>query len=354
MKVNSRKWVRVFFSIVAGFMLFCGMFVIVVDPYFHYHAPLESVAYVIDEERYVNYGIIKNFEYDAMITGTSLTENFKTSEFDLLFGVHSIKVLLSGAKYAEIAAQMKTAIECNDNLTAILYGINCDTLMDDKDEQAYEEYPTYLYDTNIFNDYRYIFSGQALKRAGRNVARRFFGRKTTSFDAYANWNDKFTFSRETVLASYERADTKEPEDFLDEKGKIRVKENVKQNIADIVKLNKDVTFYLFLAPNSIVWWDSLSQAGELLKYLEAEKILLYALLECENVKVFSFYNKYDLICNLDNYKDTIHYSEDINSQILKWIKNGEYQITKENIEEYIEKRDQFYQNCDYDIFVSET
>ena len=80
--MNSRKWLRIFLFILAGFMLFCGIFVIVVDPYFHYHAPLKNVAYTINEERYMNYGIIKNFEYDAMITGTSLTENFKTSEFD--------------------------------------------------------------------------------------------------------------------------------------------------------------------------------------------------------------------------------------------------------------------------------
>lgn len=49
---------------------------------YHYHAPLEDFAYLLDRnnERYQNYGILSHFSYDTIITGTSLTENFKSSE----------------------------------------------------------------------------------------------------------------------------------------------------------------------------------------------------------------------------------------------------------------------------------
>ena len=43
-------------------------------------------------ERYLNDGIIKTYDYDAAIVGTSMMQNFKASQFDRLFGTKSIKV----------------------------------------------------------------------------------------------------------------------------------------------------------------------------------------------------------------------------------------------------------------------
>ena len=68
-----------------------------IDPLFHYHAPLEQYQYPLTEERYQNDGIVRHFTYDGIITGTSMTENFKTSEADALFDAHFIKVPLAGA-----------------------------------------------------------------------------------------------------------------------------------------------------------------------------------------------------------------------------------------------------------------
>ena len=59
-----------------------------VDPFFHYHAPIDGFSYIMDNERYQNDGITRNFEYDALITGTSVSENFRASLVDELFGVN--------------------------------------------------------------------------------------------------------------------------------------------------------------------------------------------------------------------------------------------------------------------------
>lgn len=40
----------------------------VVDPFFHYHKPLECLSYPLNNERYQNDGIVKHFDYDAVIT----------------------------------------------------------------------------------------------------------------------------------------------------------------------------------------------------------------------------------------------------------------------------------------------
>lgn len=60
------------------FLAIIGRRVIMVDPFFHYHKPdTATYFYSLDNERSQNDGIIKNFKYDAVITGTSLVENFR-------------------------------------------------------------------------------------------------------------------------------------------------------------------------------------------------------------------------------------------------------------------------------------
>ena len=60
--------------VIAGTLAILGFFAGItayIDPLFHYHAPLEKYSYPLNDERYQNDGIVKHFEYDAIITGSS-------------------------------------------------------------------------------------------------------------------------------------------------------------------------------------------------------------------------------------------------------------------------------------------
>lgn len=96
--ITYKKWL--YGILISSFIafLFIGIFNIIIDPYFHYHKPVKSLQYELklSNQRYQNDGIVKNFEYDAIITGSSMTENFRTSELNDLFCVNSIKVPYGG------------------------------------------------------------------------------------------------------------------------------------------------------------------------------------------------------------------------------------------------------------------
>ena len=97
--MTSKLWGALTVALTVVLLLALAVPTIVIDPFFHFHAPLEGLSYPLRlvNERYQNDGIVRNFECDAIISGTSLCENFKTSEFDSLFGVTSVKAPFSGA-----------------------------------------------------------------------------------------------------------------------------------------------------------------------------------------------------------------------------------------------------------------
>ena len=59
----------------------------------------------------------------------------------------------------------------------------------------------------------------------------------------------------------------------------------------------------------------------------------------------------DITTDLDNYKDTIHYGEWINSKMLEYMKNDIGLLTKDNYKKYIKDEKKLYLNYPYnDLF----
>lgn len=347
--ISAKKWSIAFLVLVILLLIGLGSVTVIVDPYFHYHAPLESLQYPIYSERYQNDGIVKHFDYDAIITGMSTAENFKASEFDELFGVHSVKVPYSAGSFREINDNVLRAIEANPGIKCILRGIDCGRLFETKDAISYDDLPAYLYDKHLYNDVYYVFNKEILFTSTDRVFEYTdSGELTTDFDSYCNWAKWYDFGREAIEAVYERKTEKLEMAQMSEEEYEKMYGNVTQNIVDTVRDNPDITFYLYFSPYNIYFWDNLNQYGSLEMQIEAQKITTELLLQYDNVCVFSFFDDYDMICEPDNYKDTLHFTEDINSRILYWIHDGEHQLTRDNYEKYYSDIKDYYVNYDYD------
>ena len=205
MKSNAKIWITGYLILVLSALALAGIWVIRVDPFFHYHQPnTKGYYYRLNNQRSQNNGIPKHFDYNAVITGTSMTENLKTSEMDKLFGTNSVKVPYSGGSYKEINDSLKHALSNNPALKTILRGLDMSRFLDDKDDMRYDlgEYPVYLYDNNPFNDVKYIFNRDVLfTRVWPMITendKEGFQAGITSFDDYSNWMASYTFGAKTV------------------------------------------------------------------------------------------------------------------------------------------------------------
>lgn len=322
---------------------------IYIDPLFHYHAPLDRFAYPIHNERYQNDGITRNFEYDSIITGTSMTENFKKTEADEIFDADFIKVPYSGGTYKEINDNLKRAYKAAKNIRYVIRCLDYSLLNTEKD--AYREdmdYPFYLYNDNPLDDLNYVLNKEVLfTQTGYVIDYTKAGNQTTSFDDYANWNAGFTFGAETVLGTYTLGEKTEGSCTLTEKEYDRLIGNIRQNVTDLADEYPETVFYYFFSPYSICYWDKLNNTGMTQWWINAEKAAIEEILKHPNIRLYSFTGNYELICNLDHYKDAGHYGEWVNSWILKWMHEGKYLLTKDNYQEYIRSIREFYSSYDY-------
>ncbi len=350
---SDKKWCITFLSLILCAMAALSIVTIIVDPFFHYHAPLSSMEYPLNHERqrYLNDGILKNFDYDAVLVGSSMTENFKASQLNELFDVNSVKVCYDGATYYEVKNSIQTAIRHQPDLQMVVLSADLLRLYDTKDMLRYDlsAYPSYLYDYNFFNDVEYLLNKDILLE-DVYVAVRYTmaGKKTTNFDEYSNISQYCTYSSETVKAGYERLPKQDPDPESMVSEAANIEENITQNVVDLAKQNPHIQFYVFYPPYSIYYWDDMNQRGLIDWQFDNLTYATELMLACDNIHLFSFYDQYEITCNLDNYKDFVHYSPAINEFILESMAADKHRLTKDNYQKRLQDARNFYLSYDYD------
>lgn len=356
--MKSKLWIVGFFICVIVPLAIVASWVIRVDPYFHYHKPKTSVYfYSLYNQRSQNDGISRNFDYEGLMTGTSMTENFKTSEAEHLFGCSFIKVPYSGATYKELNDNCRVALEHNPDLKIIIRGLDMGKFIEDKDAMRSDlgEYPTYLYNDNPFDDVHYFFNRDVIFKNvyGMVIAndKEGFSPGITSFDLYSNWmaGYKFGVNSPTLFPNGKPSTNNSITQMnLTEQEKAIIMGNVSQNVISLAEENPDVTFYYFFTPYSAVWWQWLINSGTFNKQIEAEKIVIEEILKADNIKLFSFNNLTQITTDLNNYKDSPHYAEWINSLMLRYMRDEKCLLTKRNYRDYLQAEKDFYWTFDYD------
>lgn len=329
-----KQFVKKFTLFSVAALLLVGGIVILVDPFYHYHKPIGPLKAVVSKGEYQCIGTVKNFEYDSILLGSSVAENYNNRWFDEAFGGTTIKGIQRSATTAALLYYLEHAMEANE-LKNVYFNLDTFAITTDPDvEFPNELHPLYLYNENPFDDVKYIWNKDVIfEHVPYMLAMSFIGDydEGTSY----NWAQYKTFSEAGTLSNYQR-----PEEVVPMLAKEEYVDDLDGNLSaieQVVKDNPQITFRFICPPYSMLWWDNAYRNGETERNLYASREAARRLLPYENVEMYYFQNEEEVITNLDNYMDTIHFSGEINKAMLDAMKNGENRLTLENYEEEIGK-----------------
>lgn len=347
-EMTPKKWGTWAIVIILTLVVGMGLLTYIVDPYFHFHAPIEGMSYRLYEQRYINDGISRHFDYDTIVTGNSLSENVKTSQVDELFDCKSIKLPYSGAGYKELWESIERAISYNPKVKDVFVFLDVEDAMRDKDYVRYSDCPEYLYDNNLFNDATYLWNKDVFYRGTiYSLLMSMTGAESTSFDEYSakvkETGADVVIPQIGKLPSPEDASEKSYDADLEQ----MVCDNVNANIIRVTEMYPEVSFHLIYAPPSIARWAKYYRWGDMQCRIESKKTVTSMLLQQKNIEIYTFQNDFDLVCNLDNYQDTVHYRPEICEYIFDSIAQGKCKLTSENYDSYFKEIENFYKQYDY-------
>lgn len=350
---HSKIWCISFLLLCLVILGIVGGTTAIVDPFFHFGPPKSFLQYPIDLPRYQNDGIVKNFTYDAIITGSSMSMGFKTTQCDELFDVTSIKVPFTGTSFAEISHNLQRAISANPDIKMVICSIDPWFLFADSDYMRTDAvFPDYLYDENLFNDLSYLFNKEVFFRVLDVFQYTKDGNTTTTFDAYLQLPQEANlYGKDNILKNYQRPVKASSELTFSQSISQRLTKNLQDNVISLAQANPDITFIYFFPPVSVVHWDEEMQNGNVTRLICALEQASEQLLKNENIRVFSFMDDYETVTNLDLYFDPIHYANSINSLMLQRMKEGSFELTADFCQQYWQEVGEFYTSYPYeDIF----
>lgn len=351
-----KKIVICFLAVTVAAFLAVAALVVYVDPFFHYHRPLEGFPYLVDNQLSQNPGMAENMDYDSVILGSSMTVNFQTTWFKELMGLNTIKLSYSGAFPKDQSNIMNIIFEqANEDkaVKKVFLGVDVITYTGGVDEVKYP-IPEYLYDKKLLNDVQYVLNKDVLLNY---ILRPMADPEPTDLsNVYASWWTEEYYSEAWVLHNYEPP--QQVEEVLDPRDFVQAAEkNLTVNICPYIESNPETEFVVFFPPYSILFWNDVQKENHLDATLETYRYISNRLNEYENVTVYFFPDQEEIICDLNNYADYSHYHPRYNLFMTECFADGTCLAAKEGqsgktIDQYLEHMREIATGFDYDELLS--
>ena len=350
--MNTKKWVTILLSLSLVVIILFGTVTYCLDPLLQYGKEPGLLSYREYTEIYSNPGIAKNYDYNAVLVGSSMVENTDVSEFDDLFGCTTVKLPYSGASSYNHKEILDVCYDSENEIDYVFWSLDEYALTTDYMTPRYP-LPEYLYDYNIFNDLSYllnldIFYFYTIK----DVFGTLTGKQQIMMRDGSWVDDESIYCKENALASFEY-----PAELQDNKGELYYKkelnENLEYNILSLVDSHPETTFVFYMVPYSISYWYMENQKGLLDAHMYNVETALGEILSRENVQVHFFQNEESVITDLDNYKDYTHFKPEINSWMTKEISEGTHRLTKDNYVDTLNQFNSYLRDFDYEAFYSQ-
>ena len=329
-KMQPKRWLAGLLGIFLAGLAGCMALVIWVDPFFQYHKPLAWFPYLVDNQVNQNPGLAKHMDYDGILIGSSMTASFNTNWFEELMGMKTQKLSYNGSYPKDLSNIMQLVFDAKgDQVKAVYMAVDQSTFSADPEETKFPV-TDYLYDDNVFNDVPYLLNKDVLLDY---ILRPLADRKDASdwAELYKPWWTDEYYNKANVLMYYEAAEEKQEEEALAaDYFKDAVEENLQKNILPYIEAHPETEFYIFYPPYSILFWNDVTREKELEAVIGRLEYMTERLLNYENVHVFNFLGKEDIICNLNNYADYMHYHKNVCRYITECFATGENELHPEN------------------------
>ena len=322
--MKRKTWALLTLAALAGAFLLLSALVIAVDPFQVYRLAQDYVPPIDNTTQvYSNAGIVRSYDYDSVIVGTSVTENFRPSQMDTLLGGRFIKLCSSAGTAYNHALLLDLAFDTHE-ISRVVYGLDVYSFIGELDETG-TDMPFYLYDKNPFNDVQYWLNRSVLGSFLPRCLRTWGKTQDDSLrDSMYAWADQYVYGPTALdQTSFTPPVSRRAADAY-----IQVAlDNLNTHLIPYITAHPETQFDIFFPPYSAAEWASMENKGTLDGILPLRRLCYDALSAFANVRIYDFSAKEEWVTVIGNYKDALHYGPWINDAITECIARGENLVT---------------------------
>ena len=324
MRTKRKPWALFTMACLLLGILACAGVTYIVDPFEQYRE--SSILPLYDQESYNNPGIAKNYDYNAVILGTSMVEMSNPSVIDSCFGVKSVKLPMRGSHTAQMGWQLEHVFHAKEKrgetLDLAILAVDAYSLMGPVDDD--EEIIDYLWNDDRLDDIKYLLNRDVLLVKLPKLLKNMGKDTSTKRDDMYKWVD-IVFAAQSV---YDSISITEQKSLTDPEYRIeRSTENIERHIRTHVLNHPETAFKIYMPPYSAGYWYVMGKEGLMEQQFRSRARVCELLLDLENVEIYDFSSQTDWILDLDEYFDYSHHSSAVSDRIMQAMAAGECRVT---------------------------
>ena len=325
--------------LIVGLLLVVAAVTYIFDPFYQYHGPLYGDEVLYDRD-YQMAGSIRNLEYNSVILGSSVAENFNGDFLEEQYGSDVIKIIRASGSTADLLYYLEQA-HGQQELERVFWCMDIFALTSDTEVTVTaDKSMKYLHTETIVDDFTYLFNKDVLLKKIPLSLANFVVDRNVGGAAY-DWSADKNFSADGAMRAYQK-----PEQIGEKQECQQELELLGKNLDMIIReieSHPQTEYIIMFPPYSMMWWDCGYINGISHVYFQVLEETMPKLLSCGNVKVFFFADEMEIVCDLDNYMDMIHYSPQVNQYMLDCVISDTKRVTGENLENVLEHMEKVYQ-----------
>lgn len=330
------------------------------DPLQLFHKPIFRETTFFGDMRLAARGIIRYYDFNSVILGTSMLENTSAKEAGEKLGGKWVNLSLWGSAYNERAVILEYLFGYKKP-QKIIYSLESFTIASIKDSSRFD----YLYDENPLDDFKVYLNDKFMscalewKKSANCIGRRDLeellkwsnhGDLKILFGGFEKWL-KYG-KKETIAMLKNIKDTP----FVVKKDNFDLEKQrsyIQTYVLDFVVENPQTQFYFIVPTYSRLGYRTENFGVDSKSFYNRALNLKWFVQELEkypNAKIYGF-DTLDYADDIANYKDFTHYNVDMNSLHLDSIKQGKHILDSNNIDSYLKAMEDKIKNYDLKPFV---
>ncbi|WP_417909396.1 hypothetical protein [Candidatus Electronema sp. PJ] len=371
-----QQYSRRFFCTVLPLFGILLLYAYLFDPWQLFHQPWFRKPVFISNARFQNAGLINSYEFDSVILGNSMAENFSAKEASAILSGKFVNLSMAGSLFSERQIVLQHLFRKKKVRQVI---ISLDHLPYVHAGQYSKDMPpekfVFLYNRNPLDDFRLYFDVQLLRCwnfmqnnscwdeipgsarvKSLEELYKWFPYYTKAFGGTKAWcawtkqSPPFKIFLEEIIrvaASVQKGKKDIWSDALIAECHGNSSSSFDQHLLPFLQEHPDTQFLLFFPPYSRLWYAMQAQyySGYYQTYQMFVQHVVKTAGKYPNAQIFGF-DSQDFTADLANYKDQSHYHKDINAKILHLMAEKSSLLTEANLATYLRETEELAKRYD--------
>jgi hypothetical protein len=303
-----------------------------VDPFTYYHQPWTDINFS-KLHRFSNPGLARQYDYEAVLVGTSHVMELESSRFSEIIGQPGLNLSTNGGLFREQSELVELVLD-QGKADTIYWEMNFPSLsLGDATGSLGQQYPEYFYHPTVETPFRYLASLDTLGHSWKAV-------NNPGVISIDNRNELVhrEFSERRVLASWHYEIQRWTPEFISYWRAVQAsvdspRQVVEKRLVPLLQAHPRISFKLVLPPHTLLLFllHEAMGADDFNRWLDFRELLGELADQYPNAELYDFQADWALVEDFELYRDIEHFSYPVLESVFEKVRDGENQANHDRL-----------------------